>query len=654
MTWLGADVDADARYRALDALEPGPSSVAALLSALRDASWRVRRLAAERLAALEGTPEVVSALIGLLGERDDAGARNAAASVLAQLGGVSMPAVISLLQQGDADHRKFAADILGEQGRSDAVAPLVKALGDRDANVRTAAAEALGRIGGPDARRALETLLASSDVMLRVCALEGLAALGAPPPLPKLTPLLADALTRRSAWRLLGHVRHPTATLLTVRALAVRESRDAALVSLGASGVTLGAEQEAELRAVLRPVFDLRTWLERGLASNEVERHLGALLVVRALGDAVLSIPVVEAVRDARDAELALDTLVRIGTPAARVLLSSAESLADLSGEARAVVADAIVRLAEPSLVPSLVALVDSGDPELAELGARALGRTRSIEAIAPLVRLFEDDALAVHAYRSLVSLAHSWPDEVRAALTPLVQGVLRPHEVRAWAEIVGAAGLDVVRRALHDADPALRASAAEASVHMPLETLGVLQAALMDEAPMVRRAAVRASSHMRAADLDGVLQRALADADASVLALACTAAGEAGAHAAAPRLQALCRHTDASVVLAALEALAWLGRLSDELLLRAAQHGNADVQKLAFSLGADRPLLLDKATAALTHVRWDVRVAAARLLSVAAGREAHGPLLDAVAREEDAVARALLAEAADALARRV
>ncbi|MFZ5443773.1 MAG: HEAT repeat domain-containing protein, partial [Myxococcota bacterium] len=417
MTWLEGDADAEARYQALDAQPREASAISRLLAALHDESWRVRRLASERLAALQPTPGVVAELVTMLGKRDDTGARNAAASVLAQLGVGVLPAMAAHLRHPDPDQRKFAADILGALGRQEGVAPLVAALADEDANVRTSAAEALGRVGGAEARRALQQLLGSPDVMLRVCALEGLAALAAPPPLPTLVPLLADPLTRRSGWRLLGHVEHPTATLLTVKALAARESRDAALVSLGASRRRLSSEMEADLRIVLRPVADLQRWLEAALNSAEDERRLGALVVARALGDAGLSLAIARSVREGRGAEEALEALVRFGLAGAHALLASTEALADLPAEARAVAADAVVRLAEPSLVPALVALVKSGEPELAELGARALGRTRARAAIAPLVALFDDDALAVHAWRSLVSLSQSWPDEVRAAL---------------------------------------------------------------------------------------------------------------------------------------------------------------------------------------------------------------------------------------------
>jgi HEAT repeat protein len=139
------------------------------------------------------------------------------------------------------------------------------------------------------------------------------------------------------------------------------------------------------------------------------------------------------------------------------------------------------------------------------------------------------------------------------------------------------------------------------------------------------------------------------------VLALACASAGQLGAAVAAPRLDELTRQPDPAVALAALEALALVGQLTDEHLLRAARHVDPEVVKLAFNLGAERPLLLDEALGALTHPRWDVRVAAARLLAVSAGREALAPLQDAVARETaDGVAHELLDEAVETLSRRV
>jgi HEAT repeat protein len=87
---------------------------------------------------------------------------------------------------------------------------------------------------------------------------------------------------------------------------------------------------------------------------------------------------------------------------------------------------------------------------------------------------------------------------------------------------------------------------------------------------------------------------------------------------------------------------------------VRASLHADAEVLKLAYTLGADRALLVPRAISSLEHARWDVRVAAARLLGVSGGREALGPLQDAVAREEDPVARELLERAVATLSGRL
>ena len=123
MSWLQADADAENRYGALDALPVVPASIPSLLTALTDESWRVRRLATERLGALQPSPETVRQLISMLGNRNDTGARNAAAAVLAQLGAPVLPSVVTLLEHADPDQRKFAADILGAIGTPEAVAP---------------------------------------------------------------------------------------------------------------------------------------------------------------------------------------------------------------------------------------------------------------------------------------------------------------------------------------------------------------------------------------------------------------------------------------------------------------------------------------------------------------------------------------------------
>jgi HEAT repeat protein len=647
---LEEDEAAEARYQALVMAGPQEESIEALLGALYDSNWRVRRLAAELLARVDPRPELVDRLIKVLGDRGQTGARNAAAMALSHLGPAPVPALLTLLGHEDPDQRKFAADILGQLRQPSAVRALIAALDDSDLNVRCSAAEALGGVGGVDAGRALERLLDSPEALLRLCALEGLAQLARPPPLPRLVPLLEEPQTARSAWRLLGQIAHPTAFSMLCRGL-LTAARDAALAGLGARESALGADAEMELKLTLRRVSDANRWLTDALGSEERALRYGALQAVQAAGLGSLAVAVASAAEGGELAETALKALTRLGLSAARTLLAGVPpALTGLTREARAVALEAVLRAAEPALVDRLAELALTGDFELTELAARALGRSRSGDAVPLLARMLDDDGLASSAARALVALAGTVPGPCALALSQSLERRPRPHALRAFAVVASPAeALAMLRRCSREADERVRAAAAEASAGLGVE---LLSTALTDESPLVRRAAARALSLLNAGDARVLLQRALEDADPSVLTAAATAAGESGANALAPRLEILVSATGA-VALAALQALSGLGLLSTALLERATQHSDPEVVKAALGFSADRPLGVKLAIEQLTHPRWDVRVAAVRTLAVAGGRETLIPIHAALERETDSLARELMVASAATLADR-
>ena len=639
MTLVDADAAAERRYQEIDALTRSIEHLGRLVTALKDESWRVRKLAAERLVELEPKGAVVEQVVELLGLHDEVGTRNVAAAVLGQLGQEAEAPVLTLLDHPDAARRRLAASILGQLGRA-AVAPrLARLIGDPDANVRVAAAEALGHLGGDEARRALALLLASPDPLLRVCALEGLTEQRAPPPLPVLSALLKDAWARPSAFRLLGLVDHPTAWALICRALTSTSTRDAALGALGVRSGVLSPEWELGVGAVLKATVDAVPWLSNALDSEAPERRLGAMVAAHALGDPRLALPVVRAVRPGLEADVAMTVLLRLGARGAGLLVSAKGALAELPVPARLVVAEAIVQLAEPSLVVPLGVLLRSGDPELAELATRALGRTRARGAIPLLLPCFDVVALAPHAGRSVATLAMSWPHEVREAIAPLVaREPPDPHLVRAWAEVVKGDALEVLERASTSPNDAVRAAVAESAPLVPVAAQALLEAALSDPAPVVRRAATSILCRVNPSEARPLVLRALADSDPVVLALAATTAAELGSHEAISAVAGLAHHREPGVVLAALSALGLLDALPDELLLEAADRGDAELEKHVFSLGADRPVVVARALMRLAHPRADVRAAAAGVLAVAAGPAERGTLTEARSKETDAL----------------
>ncbi|MBS1152191.1 MAG: repeat-containing lyase [Myxococcaceae bacterium] len=647
---LEGDEAAEARYQQLLAAGMGEDALEGLVAALYDVSWRVRKLAAELLARVDATPALVDRLIHVLGDRGQTGARNAAAMALAQLGPPAVPSLLTLLQHPDPDQRKFAADILGELRQPDAVGELIGRLEDPDPNVCVAAAEALGRIGGVAAGRALERLLDSKEPLLRLCALEGLGQLSRPPPLPSLLPHLEAPETARSAWRLLGQIAHPTAFALLCRGL-LTPARDAALAGLGAREVGLAADGEGELKVTLRHVEQAEGWLTQALASEERALRHGALQAVQAAALSSLAVGVAGAAEGGELAEAALKVLIRLGLPGANALLAGdPPALTSLGREARSVAGEAVLRAAEPVLVPALAALAAAGDFELAELAARALGRSRSEAAVAPLAEMLDDDLLAASAARALVTLAVTVPAQCTQALLQSLERRPRPHALRAYAQVAPPAeALAMLRRCAHEADERVRAAAAEASATLGVE---LLSTALADESALVRRAAARALARLAPADALPLLRRALADDEPAVLTSAAVAAGELGAKEVTATLEALLASSGA-VALAALQSLFQLGVLSIGLLQSAARHADAEVVKAALTFAAGSAEGVKLAVERLQHPRWDVRVAAARTLAVSGGRETLIPLHAALERETDALTRELMMVSAARLAER-
>lgn len=634
MSRSAGEVGVEARCLELETPEP---SLVTLVEALKDPSWKVRRVAAERLLAYEPRGPMVERLVELLGLLDESGARNAAASILSRLGRDAAGPVAALLSHPDADRRRFAAGIVGHLGCPEVVGGLVARLEDPDANVRAAAAEALGQLGGEVACRALSALLGSREPLLRVCALEGLAEQRAPPPLPVLVPLLGDAWTRPSAYRLLGLVEHPTARLLLCRALAAPATRDAALGGLAVRGGALSSDLEREVAEVLRCTTDVVPWLTQVLDAEAPERRVAGLVAARALGEPRLALAVARAVRPGPEAELALDVLVRLGPRAAGLLIAAKGTLAELPASSRRVVEDAVVQLAEPSHVMPLGVLLRSGEPELAALAVRALGRTRSRAAIGQLLPCLDMGELAEAAARSLVGLAASWPHEVRQALAPLVaQGGRTPHLVRAWTEVVKGDAAELLALAVGDSNEATRVAVAEVAPLVGPGALGLLEVALGDAAVAVRCAAVRSLCRVGAEDAGSLLAQALEDADPSVLAAAATGAAERSSEASVARLEALARHVEPEVVRASVAALARLGALSDEVLGALVRTEDEELELLALTVGADRPSVVAHAVERLADARRAVRLAAAGLLAVAAGPAERGALELARARELD------------------
>ena len=200
------------RYQALLALPlTEATGLGHLLSALRDDSWRVRKVAVERLTGEVPASLAVPRLIEALSDQDNASLRNSALEALVRYGERAVLALCEALEFKADDVRKFSLDALGEIRSHTALSTLRSALTDPDPNVRTAAVEALGKLGGRVAFGDLLRIAAGNQLDLQLAALDALGRCEGDVPFEAIEAHLGGGAGRRL--RLTCRARHPARAL---------------------------------------------------------------------------------------------------------------------------------------------------------------------------------------------------------------------------------------------------------------------------------------------------------------------------------------------------------------------------------------------------------------------------------------------------------
>jgi len=644
------------RYRAVLEVDLELRGAATELSAwLKDSSWRVRKVAAERLAQVPDRAEALEVLLAALSERGQPGVRNAAAEALARMGPWALAPVAGLLRHPDPDQRKFAAEILGQIGLPQAEQPLLPLLEDPDPNVRAAVAESLGRVGGHQAVRALQRLLAQDEPLLQLCALEALATLEAPPPLHALVALLEHPVLRKAAYRLTALSGEAPAAEVVGRGLRSEApgAREAALGALGELWQRWPVSRRAGLETLLRPYVrglpDVPAQVQRALEDPDEGVRRGAVFLVALMEGPRPLEQVARAAGDPALAPVAAELLSRIGAAAGQSLLPE---LPSLSIQARAVVCEALLGSVDAAWVPALLALWGTGDPELHLFVVRALGRTGAQEAVAPVVAALGEPAVAHAAARALGRLGATHKEEACRLLASRLEVEASAPAILAYARIGGPEAAPVLQRLRRHSDAALRAAAVEGAVDAG-EGDEPLRLALSDEAAVVRAAASRALGRLPAAVAEPLLRLGLGDPDPDVRVAAFEAAAEAGCRGTVALLEQGAQDPEGRVAAHAIRALGRLGELGGGLLWSAARHPDPEVVKEVLAGAASTPQGEPLALSLLGHARWDVRAAAARALGTSGSSGSVGQVRAALATEADPLVRQALAETARVLARR-
>jgi HEAT repeat protein len=339
--------DADVRRRAVllvPALAPPAEETAALVRALADPAWRVRRAAAQALASrADEVTAAVGPLVTALADAD-AAVREAAAEALAPLRGGVPARVVSALAAALADPdeavRETAAAALDRVGLGgvDAVGVLVAALGDDQAGVRRHAARLLGRSGAAASRAvpSLSAALSDADRSVRHAAAAALSS-------------VADEAAAGPLLAALGDVRE-------VRAQAART-----------------------LAALARKSPDVEAQLLEALDDPAPRRRRGAALALGELGSAAAVRKLRDALgrREPRHRRRALLALACFAGRGESLRPDLERGLTDSHAKVRAAAVEALGTLAAevPGLLPLLIRRCHDRDRRVREAGARAVVR---------------------------------------------------------------------------------------------------------------------------------------------------------------------------------------------------------------------------------------------------------------------------------------
>jgi HEAT repeat protein len=649
-------------------------ALALLVQRLADTSWRVRKAAVARIAALPERAGAVSALLDAIADGHDPGRRNAALEALAACGRGATLQLVDALGSPDVDVRKQVIDVLGTIGDARAESGLAGALADADANVRAAAADSLGAVGGRSAATRLQRLAARDpEPLVRVAALRALVRLEAPVPFETIEAALADPLLAAAGYAALGQSDAPHALEIALKGLlarrtSAREAASRAVISLVARADAGAGEP---LAASVREFSAAHPEVAREVVAR-IEESAGEARLVAVQFAALLRAPA--AVRalaqcgtDAAVAGAARSALSALGAelPGALARVWPRLSVADRSFACAALEACGAGATAERMLRTTLL------DPasEVRAAAARALATCATATSFGELLgRLAQEDPHATSdaaddeteaLIAAVLALAARGGGEAADAAIALIDTrLLRGGErariagARLLARLARPADGERLRHLLSDPSERVRRHAVEGVVRLGPAGEELVRVALADEAPSVRCAAAQAIADLGGPSADTDLEALAQDRDARVRAAAMRALGQRAVSGEAPgHALALLGDGMRGGGVVALAALAALQRV-----------GGAEAAALAaLGLRSEEPEIVERAAACvgahggealrseliglLAHPAWPVRARVAREL--AAGRAAAAvPHLHARLGEErdEFVREALLA----------
>ena len=602
-------------------------------------------------------------------------ARAACQDVLIQLGRASLPKVLQRLDPEDtkSSGTRLMVDMIGQIGGEPEIPILTTFLRDEsaDENLRASAAAALGEIGGPKAVEALEELLGDDSEMLQLYALDALRAASASVSIERLEPLLGRAVTRKGAAALLGVTGSERAVELLLPMLGddMRGVRAAAIEGIARLRVALADEGKAALvdDAVANIDDATKVKVRELIGHREREVSISAIALAGLARDAGAVAAVLPRMEDPMVYERALALVERLGSAANDALVEVLDSLEVASREALYRLIGALPIGVDPRLINLLLEGLEDPLETVASAACDALRRVGDRSSMRPLYEACKRDGpVGEHAAEALAEVAErlsaARPSGSHDELLLLIGGAWPQTGAiaRNVCRVVGRLGLvDYVPplvSMLGSSDVGVRVAAALALGSIPGDHEGVsaLCFSLADEDPQVRAAACRSLGQLRDPQSVHPLLAATSDPVALVRAAAVQALVAIDNPITLARMREIILDDSSTNVV--VHAIAGLGRSNhgQDLTLLMSLCASQDHEVVKAAARALRHYAAHRATAALlgllSHERWDVRWAAAEVLSERGDVTALGPLARARNFEQDALVRQILNQAIDHL----
>lgn len=649
---LPNDEDVEIRRRAVEDIR-GKSPdiiIPALLKAMEDPSWRVRKAAAEIL--MEGCPpeQYINGLLQLLYIEDNAGARNSAIDILVKIGKKATPFLIEAFNTTNRDVRKFIIDIIGTIKDRKALPLLLGALKDDDDNIRASSVEYLGEMGEPTVTDALIGILQSNDVWTAYPAADALGRIGDRRAVPALINALSvkalrepvlKALGRLSAPETLGHV----VPFLMDASKSIQEEAVKTIELFYHNRVTADFICDSILRICGQ---DITKRLISLAWSKKPDVRAAAILILGIMRDEETFIPLLELSEDENFTDEVRRALIFIGKskPAALKALFETDNITY-----KRFVAEVAAQVASPSYYGFFEALTTDRDGHLRSLAADGLSNIGEKKAVRPLMKLFSDpyEDVQESAVKALGNFReHLSTGEIISYLKDKNPDI-RKNAVLLLGRIGADNTVDAIGFALKDEAVAVREAVVSALSSIKTdESIRYLTVALTDEDPFIRASAALS---LGAIGICGEktsesLVLLLSDTDDSVRVAAVRALGIAGDTKAMRHLINMLKDTNGFVVTTSLEALSKLGGSeAREAITKMLDSGDIEIKRTAIrSLSAFRgvegiilPYLKDR--------DWATRMAAIEALSRAPEERIIKEMEKLIDTEEDPVVRKALEE---------